>query len=127
MHRSIAFVVLPDLSESRNRAQAAISRGWDIPAVVADILEIASAMLGSLGRRASDPVLLPENPFVAYDRGMENVTLTPELEWFATEAVSTGRYRDVSAVGAISLPCRPQSIFPGPPALLRARSTGSRY
>jgi hypothetical protein len=54
---------------------------------------------------------------------MENVTVTPELERFTTEAVSTGRYRDVSAVGAISLPCR----FPGPPALLRARSTGSRY
>ncbi|MGH9485457.1 MAG: type II toxin-antitoxin system ParD family antitoxin [Terriglobales bacterium] len=29
---------------------------------------------------------------------MENVTLPPELERFAAEAVATGRYRDVSEV-----------------------------
>ena len=32
--------------------------------------------------------------------GMENVTLPPELERFATEAVASGRYRDISAVVA---------------------------
>jgi putative addiction module CopG family antidote len=31
---------------------------------------------------------------------MENVTLPPELERFATEAVASGRYRDISAVVA---------------------------
>ena len=31
---------------------------------------------------------------------MGNVTLPPELERFASEAVATGRYRDVSAVVA---------------------------
>ena len=31
---------------------------------------------------------------------MDNVTLPPELERFATEAVAAGRYRDVSAVVA---------------------------
>jgi len=29
---------------------------------------------------------------------MDQVTLTPELEQFATEAVAAGRYRDVGAV-----------------------------
>ena len=33
-------------------------------------------------------------------RVMENVTLPPELERFATEAVASGRYRDISAVVA---------------------------
>jgi len=36
--------------------------------------------------------------WVAYDPGMENVTLPPELERFATEAVAGGRYRDLSEV-----------------------------
>ena len=31
---------------------------------------------------------------------MDSVTLPPELERFATEAVAAGRYRDVSAVVA---------------------------
>jgi antitoxin ParD1/3/4 len=29
---------------------------------------------------------------------MDQVTLTPELEQFATEAVAAGRYRDIAAV-----------------------------
>jgi len=35
-----------------------------------------------------------------YSRDMDNVTLPPELERFATEAVAAGRYRDVSDVVA---------------------------
>ena len=34
---------------------------------------------------------------------MENVTLPPELERFATEAVAAGRYRDVAEVVATGL------------------------
>jgi putative addiction module CopG family antidote len=30
--------------------------------------------------------------------GMDHVTLTPELDRFAAEAIATGRYRDVSEV-----------------------------
>jgi putative addiction module CopG family antidote len=35
---------------------------------------------------------------VAYALAMDNVTLPPELERFAAEAVAAGRYRDVAAV-----------------------------
>jgi antitoxin ParD1/3/4 len=35
-----------------------------------------------------------------YSHDMDNVTLPPELERFATEAVAAGRYRDVSDVVA---------------------------
>lgn len=31
----------------------------------------------------------------AYDNCMDNVTLPPELERFATEAIAAGRYRDM--------------------------------
>ena len=34
---------------------------------------------------------------------MDNVTLPPELERFATEAIAAGRYRDVSDVVAAGL------------------------
>jgi putative addiction module CopG family antidote len=34
---------------------------------------------------------------------MDNVTLPPDLERFATEAVATGRYRDVSDVVAAGI------------------------
>ncbi len=36
----------------------------------------------------------------AYDRPMDTVTLPPELERFAAEAVAAGRYRDLSEVVA---------------------------
>jgi putative addiction module CopG family antidote len=39
-------------------------------------------------------------PSISYDRAMDNVTLPPELERFAAEAVAAGRYRDVSDVVA---------------------------
>ena len=39
-------------------------------------------------------------PSFSYDHAMDNVTLPPELERFATEAVAAGRYRDVSDVVA---------------------------
>jgi antitoxin ParD1/3/4 len=35
---------------------------------------------------------------VAYNRLMNDVILTPELETYATEAVAAGRYRDVSDI-----------------------------
>jgi putative addiction module CopG family antidote len=40
------------------------------------------------------------SPASPYSHGMDNVTLPPELERFATEAVAAGRYRDVSDVVA---------------------------
>jgi len=43
-------------------------------------------------------VILSGAPSPPYDLCMENVTLTPELERFAIEAVAAGRYRDVSEV-----------------------------
>lgn len=45
-------------------------------------------MIRRLSARTSDP----------YDNVMSNVTLPPELERFATEAVAAGRYRDVADV-----------------------------
>jgi putative addiction module CopG family antidote len=35
---------------------------------------------------------------VLYNRPMNDVILTPELETYATEAVAAGRYRDVSDI-----------------------------
>ena len=43
-------------------------------------------------------VHLPERPSPAYNLTMDNVTLPPELEQFAAEAVANGRYRDVAEV-----------------------------
>ena len=40
------------------------------------------------------------SPPSPYSHAMDNVTLPPELERFATEAVAAGRYRDVSDVVA---------------------------
>ena len=40
------------------------------------------------------------SPPLPYSLVMDNVTLPPELERFATEAVAAGRYRDVSDVVA---------------------------
>ena len=37
---------------------------------------------------------LPKLPIDSYNSGMDGVTLPPELEEFATEAVASGRYRD---------------------------------
>jgi putative addiction module CopG family antidote len=48
--------------------------------------------------RALAPVYLPGGRVPAYISGMDNVTLPPDLERFAAEAVTAGRYRDVSAV-----------------------------
>jgi putative addiction module CopG family antidote len=39
----------------------------------------------------------------AYDLAMDTITVPPELEHFATEAVATGRYRDVSDLVAAGL------------------------
>jgi putative addiction module CopG family antidote len=39
----------------------------------------------------------------AYDPAMDTITLPPELEQFATEAVATGRYRNVSDLVAAGL------------------------
>ena len=36
----------------------------------------------------------------SYDRFMDTVSLPPELEQFATEAVASGRYHDIGAVVA---------------------------
>jgi putative addiction module CopG family antidote len=36
--------------------------------------------------------------FPSYDLGMDDVSLPPELERFAAEAVAAGRYRDVADV-----------------------------
>ena len=44
--------------------------------------------------------VLPRSPSTPYNRGMDDVTLPPELEQFAKEAVATGRFPDVSAVVA---------------------------
>jgi putative addiction module CopG family antidote len=43
---------------------------------------------------------LPSSCSTHYNCGMDNVTLPPELERFAEEAVATGRFPDVSAVVA---------------------------
>ncbi len=40
---------------------------------------------------------------LAHDLAMDTITLPPELEPFATEAVATGRYRDVSDLVAAGL------------------------
>jgi hypothetical protein len=47
---------------------------------------------------------------VLYNRPMNDVILTPELETYATEAVAAGRYRDVSPPDAtVTFPtlCKP--------------------
>ena len=41
-------------------------------------------------------VNLSGGPALPYNNGMDAVTLPPELEQFAAEAISTGRYRDLS-------------------------------
>lgn len=43
---------------------------------------------------------LPARPSNPYNLGMDNVTLPPDLVRFAEEAVSAGRYPDISAVMA---------------------------
>jgi len=40
---------------------------------------------------------------LAYGLAMDTITLPPELEHFATKAVATGRYRDVSDLVAAGL------------------------
>jgi putative addiction module CopG family antidote len=45
-------------------------------------------------------VILSGRPPTPYDNAMDNVTLPPELERFAAEAVAAGRYRDVADVVA---------------------------
>ena len=42
--------------------------------------------------------LLPADRFAAYDPAMDEVTLPPELERFAAEAIAAGRYRDMADV-----------------------------
>ena len=44
--------------------------------------------------------MLSRSPPPLYVHGMDSVTLPPDLEQFATEAVAAGRYRDVSEVVA---------------------------
>ena len=58
-------------------------------------------MLGSLGlsRSAMGDFLSPDAG-VAYSQDMDTITLPPELERFAAEAVEAGRYRDVGEVVA---------------------------
>jgi Arc/MetJ-type ribon-helix-helix transcriptional regulator len=43
-------------------------------------------------------VQLPGGIFSAYNPGMDRVTLPPELEQFAAEAIGSGRFRDRSAL-----------------------------
>ncbi len=43
---------------------------------------------------------LPAGATLAYVEGMDGMTLPPELERFAADAVAAGRYRDVSEVVA---------------------------
>jgi putative addiction module CopG family antidote len=38
--------------------------------------------------------ILWESPPALYDPGMDDLTLAPELERFAAEAIAAGRYRD---------------------------------
>jgi len=38
--------------------------------------------------------ILPESPLAPYDPDMDDMTLPPELERFAAEAIAAGRYRD---------------------------------
>src|SRR5690242_10326509 len=38
--------------------------------------------------------ILPESPLAPYDPDMNDMTLPPELERFAAEAIAAGRYRD---------------------------------
>jgi antitoxin ParD1/3/4 len=47
--------------------------------------------------------ILSGGPPLPYVRGMDSVTLPPDLEQFATEAVAAGRYRDVSEVVATGI------------------------
>ncbi len=42
-------------------------------------------------------MVLPLGPYLAYHRPMD-VTLPPELEQFAAEAVAAGRYHDVAEI-----------------------------
>jgi putative addiction module CopG family antidote len=53
-------------------------------------------------RKASVGALQVPDP-LGYDLAMDTITLPPELEQFATEAVATGRYRDVSHLVAAGL------------------------
>jgi Arc/MetJ-type ribon-helix-helix transcriptional regulator len=52
---------------------------------------------------------LPGRPPQPYIRGMNEISLPPELETYAADAVAAGRYRDLAAVFAAGV------------ALLRAR------
>ena len=47
--------------------------------------------------------VLPGLPPRPYTGGMDSVTLPPELERFATDAVAAGRFRDLSEVVAAGL------------------------
>ncbi len=47
--------------------------------------------------------ILSGGPPLPYNGGMDSVTLPPNLEQFATEAVAAGRYRDVSEVLATGI------------------------
>ena len=49
------------------------------------------------------PKNLPASPPLPYNPDMDSVTLPPDLEQFATEAVATGRFRDVSEVVAAGI------------------------
>ena len=59
--------------------------------------EVAQPICGLIARGLQFRTLVP------YDRAMDHVTLPPELERFATEAVAAGRYRDVSDALAAGL------------------------
>jgi Arc/MetJ-type ribon-helix-helix transcriptional regulator len=42
--------------------------------------------------------ILCESPLPPYDPDMDDITLPPELERFAAEAIAAGRYRDKAAL-----------------------------
>ena len=59
------------------------------------VRQVCGAEYGSRSRQCKTFPVSPLTPMISI---MDNVTLPPELERFAAEAVAAGRYRDVSEV-----------------------------
>src|SRR5690349_17416601 len=58
--------------------------------------KVARTPAGCRGSRMHP--ILSENPLAPYDPDMDDMTLPPELERFAAEAIAAGRYRDKAAL-----------------------------
>jgi hypothetical protein len=87
-----------DRGIQRGKDVRAVSHAGGAPAGFSRQQEPGSRAAGAHAVRGLITCRLQVGTLVLYALAMENVTLPPELERFATEAVAAGRYRDVAAV-----------------------------